>query len=73
MTNRYTVRRQRADLEQASGMIVGPLVAGIVGGLAWAAGAEAWSWISPMRRKEQRDLENLEQSSFEEFEDVEIE
>ena len=54
-------------------MIVGPLVAGIVGGLAWAAGAEAWSWISPMRRKEQRDLENLEQSSFEEFEDVEIE
>ncbi len=33
-------------------------VASLVAGMALAAGAEAWSWVSPMRRKEREDAED---------------
>jgi len=52
MSRYQAIRRAKQAAPLAASSVVGPLVAGIVGGLAWAAGAEAWAWISPMRRRE---------------------
>ncbi len=57
MPNRYQVfRRARQAPAEAASAVTAPLIAGIVGGLAWAAGAEAWAWLSPMRRKQERAM-----------------
>jgi hypothetical protein len=52
--HRYKIDPKRAaQVREQGSVVLAPLIAGIVGGLAWAAGAEAWSWISPMRRRDQ--------------------
>jgi len=50
------------------------LVAGVVGGLAFAAGSEAWAWLSPMRRR-QEAIEGGQPSMAEgeAFETIEVE
>jgi hypothetical protein len=54
MIHRYKIDPKRAaQVREQGSVLMAPLIAGIVGGLAWAAGAEAWSWISPMRRRDQ--------------------
>ncbi len=54
MIHRYKIDPKRAaQVREQGSVVLAPLIAGIVGGLAWAAGAEAWSWISPMRRRDQ--------------------
>ncbi len=61
MIHRYKIDPKRApQVREQGSLVLAPLIAGIVGGLAWAAGGEAWSWISPMRRREQRAQEDLE-------------
>ena len=64
MIHRYKIDpKKAAELKEQGSVVLAPLIAGIVGGLAWAAGAEAWSWISPMRRREQREQEQIEPST----------
>ena len=51
------------------------LVAGVVGGLAFAAGSEAWAWLSPMRRR-QEAIEGGQPGAMAEgeaFETIEVE
>ncbi len=58
MIHRYKIDPKRAaQVREQGSVVLAPLIAGIVGGLAWAAGAEAWSWISPMRRRDQAQSE----------------
>ncbi len=60
MIHRYKIDPKRAaQVKEQGSVVLAPLIAGIVGGLAWAGGGEAWSWISPMRRRAQRAQEDL--------------
>ena len=67
MSRYQAIRRAKQAAPLAVSSVVGPLVAGIVGGLAWAAGAEAWAWISPMRRRElERQIDDPAREMYEE-------
>ena len=48
--SRYQKRRAMSD---GGVNVLEALVAGVVGGLAFAAGSEAWAWLSPMRRRQE--------------------
>ena len=66
MSRYQAIRRAKQAAPLAASSVVGPLVAGIVGGLAWAAGAEAWAWISPMRRRElERQIDDPAREMYE--------
>ena len=66
MSRYQAIRRAKQAAPLAVSSVVGPLVAGIVGGLAWAAGAEAWAWISPMRRRElERQIDDPAREMYE--------
>lgn len=41
--------------------LIETLIASVVAGAALAAGAEAWQWLSPMRRRNEIDSELAEE------------
>ncbi len=43
-------------------------IASVVAGMALAAGAEAWAWISPMKRKERDEEDARDELDVEEVE-----
>ena len=69
--SRYQKKRAMSD---GGVNVLEALVAGVVGGLAFAAGSEAWAWLSPMRRR-QEAIEGGQPGAMAdgEFETVEIE
>ena len=70
--SRYQKRRAMSD---GGVNVLEALVAGVVGGLAFAAGSEAWAWLSPMRRR-QEAIEGGQPGSVSEgeaFETIEVE
>ena len=69
--SRYQKKRAMSD---GGVNVLEALVAGVVGGLAFAAGSEAWAWLSPMRRR-QEAIEGGQTGAMGdgEFETVEVE
>ena len=70
--SRYQKRRAMSD---GGVNVLEALVAGVVGGLAFAAGSEAWAWLSPMRRR-QEAIEGGQPGAVSEgeaFETIEVE
>ena len=70
--SRYQKKRALSD---GGVNVLEALVAGVVGGLAFAAGSEAWAWLSPMRRR-QEAIEGGQPGAMAEreaFETIEVE
>ena len=70
--SRYQKKRAMSD---GGVNVLEALVAGVVGGLAFAAGSEAWAWLSPMRRR-QEAIEGGQHGAMAEgeaFETIEVE
>jgi len=70
--SRYQKKRALSD---GGVNVLEALVAGVVGGLAFAAGSEAWAWLSPMRRR-QEAIEGGQSGAMAEgeaFETIEVE
>jgi len=70
--SRYQKKRALSD---GGVNVLEALVAGVVGGLAFAAGSEAWAWLSPMRRR-QEAIEGEQPGAMAEgeaFETIEVE
>ena len=70
--SRYQKKRAMSD---GGVNVLEAIVAGVVGGLAFSAGSEAWAWLSPMRRR-QEAIEGGQPGAMAEgeaFETIEVE